>query len=554
MSDSPSNNACEVHVLKDKRWELHKRYDAKDRKAAIQEAKRVGEAPGIDGAKVVSIEFQAGQAKSQAQTIFKTYRLERDYTAKSTDTRAGTSTSAQRGERPLSATKKSDPKRFGKFRSRLAGVAFGIVGGTVLLGASLLAPGGSDALGRRFGIENVTLLLAGIFGLGFLLAFLATLLWFKTEKAQTARNRVEGVLDSGRRKSTLSQAEGAGNSAVSSNAPSGSIPPSANSGAEQSTASRASSETPRPYAEKQIAAMTRFVANLLRYCDSRNDRNTANDTLAVDLLLAGATTALTESRSLDTKTETLIFREALQLTGRNVHQAEEVIDTLEGEIQKIPTSNMVMRLGYDAMKAFLEGETDFSAPVTRAYGLLRNPIEETVGASTAVMFVDVAAATDRGQESDDIPAAYAIEIRDRVLRDALGTCGGIEVRNTGRGIMAAFPTANRAVEASAIIQRKVATLNFNRPTQKTHLCIGVDSGVPEPDEIVPSGAAETAVWACRKARPDQILVAEAAYSEARNCGLPFKDAGTHAFSDLYDEIRLFEAVWQSTGFQKSTRH
>jgi Protein of unknown function (DUF4242)/Adenylate and Guanylate cyclase catalytic domain len=100
---------------------------------------------------------------------------------------------------------------------------------------------------------------------------------------------------------------------------------------------------------------------------------------------------------------------------------------------------------------------------------LGNPPTPEVGrpyVSTAfrtVLFTDIHGSTALTQRLGDIGAMRILRRHDEVVRDALRTSGGLEVKHTGDGIMASFTSVARAVECSIEIQRSIAEHIAGRP-------------------------------------------------------------------------------------------
>ena len=86
------------------------------------------------------------------------------------------------------------------------------------------------------------------------------------------------------------------------------------------------------------------------------------------------------------------------------------------------------------------------------------------------------------------------------MRSALEANGGREVKHTGDGIMASFPSAVSAVEASLAIQREMAG-------GEVRVRIGLNAGEPiaEDDDLFGT-AVQLAARITDRAEPGQVLV------------------------------------------------
>src|SRR5205807_4799700 len=73
-----------------------------------------------------------------------------------------------------------------------------------------------------------------------------------------------------------------------------------------------------------------------------------------------------------------------------------------------------------------------------------------------VLFTDIVDSTSLTQQLGDDRAMEFLHAHDAIVRDALGSCNGREVKHTGDGIMASFMSAASAVRCAAKIQRDLA--------------------------------------------------------------------------------------------------
>ena len=74
-----------------------------------------------------------------------------------------------------------------------------------------------------------------------------------------------------------------------------------------------------------------------------------------------------------------------------------------------------------------------------------------------ILFTDIVDSTPMTHQMGDEAAMELVEVHDRIVREALASLGGREVKHTGDGIMASFFSAAAAVKCAARIQRDVAS-------------------------------------------------------------------------------------------------
>src|SRR5215213_8293678 len=85
---------------------------------------------------------------------------------------------------------------------------------------------------------------------------------------------------------------------------------------------------------------------------------------------------------------------------------------------------------------------------------LSEPYVET--AFRVILFTDLEGSTSLTQQMGDAAAMKVLRRHDAIVRSALERTGGTEVKHTGDGIMASFPSVPAAIEAAVSIQRGFA--------------------------------------------------------------------------------------------------
>lgn len=147
--------------------------------------------------------------------------------------------------------------------------------------------------------------------------------------------------------------------------------------------------------------------------------------------------------------------------------------------------------------------------------------------------------------------ARADELREEhfeLLRGAISSSGGNEVKNTGDGLMVAFSSASAAVECSVAMQQ-IFERRYRDAEQGLHVRIGVGAGestVKDGDYFgMPS---IEAARLCAQAPADGILVSAAVKMLAGRCeGLQFQSAGELELKGFLEPVPVFEVSWTPLG-------
>ena len=120
-----------------------------------------------------------------------------------------------------------------------------------------------------------------------------------------------------------------------------------------------------------------------------------------------------------------------------------------------------------------------------------------------ILFTDLESSTALTQRLGDEGAQEVLRGHNTTVRKALEAHGGREVKHTGDGIMAAFPSAVRAVEAALQVQRDLAG-------GEVRVRIGLNAGEPiaEDDDLFGT-AVQLAARICDRAEPGQVQIGRA---------------------------------------------
>ncbi len=189
------------------------------------------------------------------------------------------------------------------------------------------------------------------------------------------------------------------------------------------------------------------------------------------------------------------------------------------------------------------GEAEEAAPATAASSGL-----------VTILFTDMESSTALTQRLGDARAQELVREHNAIVREALKACGGSEIKHTGDGIMASFPSASGALDCAVAIQRAVAAL---RQAQGGHaepveaslrVRIGLNAGEPVVEEDDLFGASvQLARRVCDHAEPGQIVVADVVRQLATGKGFLFSDLGDVVPKGFEEPVRLYEVRWREDG-------
>ena len=161
-----------------------------------------------------------------------------------------------------------------------------------------------------------------------------------------------------------------------------------------------------------------------------------------------------------------------------------------------------------------------------------------------ILFTDIVESTNMTQQIGDDAAMELLEVHDQIVREALASLGGREVKHTGDGIMATFFSAAAAIKCAAKIQRDIASHRSEKKDRPIQLRIGVAAGEPvEHHNDLFGCTVQLAARLCSQAQPEQILVSSAVAELCVGKTLPFQEVGEVTLKGFDQPVRAHAALW-----------
>ncbi len=169
------------------------------------------------------------------------------------------------------------------------------------------------------------------------------------------------------------------------------------------------------------------------------------------------------------------------------------------------------------------------------------------GAFRTILFTDVEGSTALTQRLGDAKAREVLREHERMVREALKSHGGSELKTTGDGFMASFSSAVRALECSIAMQRAFAA--HNRSAEEPILVrVGLNAGEPiAEDEDLFGAAVNLAARIAAEAKGGQILASEAVRQIVAGKKFLFSDLGETTLRGFEDPVHIYEVSWREEG-------
>ena len=161
-----------------------------------------------------------------------------------------------------------------------------------------------------------------------------------------------------------------------------------------------------------------------------------------------------------------------------------------------------------------------------------------------ILFTDVEGSTALTQRLGDAKARQLLRQHERMVREALKSHGGSEVKTMGDGFMASFSSATKALECAIAMQRAFA--QHNESAEEPILVrIGLNAGEPiTEDEDLFGTAVNEAARITAAAKGGEILVANVVRELAKGKDFLFADRGETSLRGFEDPVRLFDVRWR----------
>ena len=175
----------------------------------------------------------------------------------------------------------------------------------------------------------------------------------------------------------------------------------------------------------------------------------------------------------------------------------------------------------------------------------REPAQDDIH---TILLTDIADSTALTQRLGDAQAQELVRAHNTIVREALNTHGGTEIKHTGDGIMASFPSASRALECAVAVQSAVAGYAEQHADVPLSVHVGLNAGEPIVEENELFGTAvQLARRICDQAQGGEILASDVVRQLVAGKGFLFADRGDVALRGFEDPVRLYEVRWREEG-------
>lgn len=158
-----------------------------------------------------------------------------------------------------------------------------------------------------------------------------------------------------------------------------------------------------------------------------------------------------------------------------------------------------------------------------------------------ILFTDLEGSTEMTQRLGDARAQEVVRAHNTIVRREVSARGGAEIKHTGDGIMATFPSAARAVAAAVAMQQATRAYNDAHPETAFNIAVGLNAGEPVAEDADVFGSAvQMAARTCAQAHGGQILATNVVRELVFGKGALFEDTGAAELKGFSGSIHLYE--------------
>ena len=168
-----------------------------------------------------------------------------------------------------------------------------------------------------------------------------------------------------------------------------------------------------------------------------------------------------------------------------------------------------------------------------------------VKATTTILFTDVEGSTGLTEELGDERSRALLREYEALVREAVRSYGGSEVKALGDGVMAAFPSATYAVRCAVAIQQ-AASEKGRTVVRAVKIKVGINAGdAIEEDDDFYGRAVNLAARLCQYAQGGEIIVSNVVRELVSGQSFPVGPKGPVELKGFADPVEVFAVGWRA---------
>lgn len=565
----------EIFAMQNGQWLLHGRHPSDERQQAIDAAKSLNVQDSISAVRVVRDIYDIDDGSTNEHVVYQS-GVKGDLPAAVKDAARGGG-----GGRKVRAARR---KGLGTFTKLIGLAAASFVTAVLITWVVTVAINQLPMVRKLIGHENADTFLLGVFILSALVSFVSSALTFVSKEEFTKIDRKRAKFETSEKKAwkqalkpksvTAQQKKALAQAAAQRSAEAARAFVEEERKAEEAENEggtdelQAELEEPDTDEEPEEAAevapalsadgevmkkdLMGFLGEGLEEVAETQPKLDSFNKFGVNLYLAGACERMAQTEGLNDSETASVLADSVEVLGTKRDIAEKFSAAYDSYLLDPKYLGMI-EAGREAMEARLGGDPEAAKQLDKALKSWNAPKgeDETSSGTVAVLFTDIVGSMT--QAHGDAAAQEVVRTHNRIVRTALTTYQGREVKHTGDGIMASFGNSAHAVEAGMYIQKKVDQSNATNPAVPLGIKVGINAGEPivEDDDLFGT-TVQLSARIVDKATIGQVLVSAVVRSICLGKSIVFVDRGTREMKGFADPIQLFEAVWDENVLHQMT--
>lgn len=312
----------------------------------------------------------------------------------------------------------------------------------------------------------------------------------------------------------------------------------------------------------EVITMNAFTKDAFDLLQGDSAKQDAHTVFGLVLFLVGAVQTLRHQNKLTDEATDTVAAQALGQLGLSPERAKNFLEHTDEYLISNARYSEMFQTGRGAMGEYLEHDTGPRVMLSEALTDWDKPKSKNEGANlpVTVLFTDIAGSTAMTQKLGDEGAQEVVRAHNRIVRAAIQGFAGKEIKHTGDGIMASFPSAAAGVEAAMDMQMRTKSHNASDPGNSPGdhpvdppvdpldhtlgLKIGLNTGVPisEDDDLFGS-TVQLAARIVDQAAPGQVLVSGSVHGLCQGKKLKFERHADLNLKGFDDAVTVYLALW-----------
>lgn len=297
----------------------------------------------------------------------------------------------------------------------------------------------------------------------------------------------------------------------------------------------------------EIVIMNAFTKDAFDLLQGDKSKQDAHTVFGLVLFLVGAVQALGRQHKLGDDVVNTVARNALGSLGLSKDRITHFIQHTDEYLISNPRYSQMFQSGRAAMGTYLDREVGPRGALSDALDDWDKPkaSAETTNQPVTVLFTDIAGSTAMTQKLGDVGAQEVVRAHNDIVRGAIKAFAGKEVKHTGDGIMASFPSAAAGVGAALDMQKRTKDHNATDPSHPLGLKIGLNAGEPiaEDDDLFGT-TVQLAARIVDKAASGQVLVSGSVHGLSHGKGFKFERFADFDMKGFDEAITVYQVLWE----------